>query len=285
MSKYGVIGLAVVLVGPMLYQCINLCVDYYNEPVTTNNNVVDVDQSTFLSKLQFCFDKYNTMNYTTAQLMGLNETHLYFLQNYFFFNRTVLVPDGHFDNLTNETSIETFMRRLFVAWDEMEYDTIRITEVAINSTNPMEFWNLNQPSNFVPFRLSHFDKIDASTIVGPYTDQPSWVMCYDIPTLKKPGYNDYVFFYFNFSVNRERPAGFNFAAISPYIGDANVFDADELRTLDYVKDRAKYMEFLYNSYIVSIKKWTILNKRNRSCIEEDDRKVFFNSSCTEWNAW
>lgn len=97
-------------------------------------------------------------------------------------HRTTLVPLGSFKELANETSIEAYMYRLLDVWDEIEREIIRITEVTLNSTSPMEYWNLNQPNNFADLRLQYFDNIETSDIVGPYTNQPSFRICYDIPT-------------------------------------------------------------------------------------------------------
>lgn len=273
-SKIALVSLTLALVGGMIFQCTNLCIDFYNQPVTTSVQMAEVDQIAFLPKLQFCFIHSNMMNITRAHLMGLNDVHRYYLQTFFIslnhLNRTRMVPVGLFDNFGNETKFEIYMYRLFDAWNEIESEVIRIAEIAINSSNPMEFWDFSKKNNIVPMRLSNGTIIASGA--GPYTSPSSWDVCYDIPSAASDQ-KDAVQFDFKFSVNREFAIGMGFAYISPYVGDAIVFDDDEFIMLDYAKDHTKYLTLSRNSYAVRIKKWSMLNIRNRSCIEDEELLV------------
>lgn len=278
-GNFPLISLTVVLVGPMLYQCIKLCIAYYEQPVTTNIDVRDVNQSSFLSKLQFCFQSGNMMNIIKAQSMGLNDSHQIYLQNYFLLkDQKKLIPANLFDNFTNQISFDFYMQRLFIAWSEIESETVRIAQRVINSSNLMEFWNLNQPNNLVAVRFIDGRIIDMSTIVGPYTPHPSWGICYDIPSSPYPDSDDFVQFNFNFSVDRENVAGSAF--LSLYIGYGVVFHSNELTKIDYINDSMKYTTYLENWYTVGIKKFIALNRRNKKCVEDvEDNQVFFIYCC------
>lgn len=63
-------------------------------------------------------------------------------------------------------------------------------------------------------------------------------------------------------MSREYTISSSFAFISQYVDDGNVFEVEEKRPLDFVTDPAKQIMRLCNFYIVGIKQWITLNKRN-----------------------
>lgn len=267
--------LIVVLLVPMLYQCIVLWIEYYDEPATTNIDIRNNNQSSFLSKLQFCFAENNMMNFSRAKSIGLNESHQYYLQTYFITpNQTKFLTPDFFNDFPNQTSWDAHLQRLFAAWDKIELDIIWIAGTVLNSSNPMEFWNMNQPNNIAPVRFND-PNFNVSMIVGPYTPQSSWEICYDIPSSPMPEINNYVQFNFKLSVNRKNMVGTTFATFSPYIGGGVVFDSEESIPINYDTDSTKYMTRLENWYIVGSKKWTAMNKRNSYCIEDQEVLLCF----------
>lgn len=269
-ANYAFISLMVILVGLMLFQCIGLCVDYYNQPVTTNIYVDDVEQIAFMPNLQFCFTRRHLLNFTRAQLLGLNESHQYYLLNYFVFtgSQSKMIPAGQFDD-TNQTSLEAYASKLFDGWSKIEDDLVRAAETFLNSNSPMEFWNLNQMNNVAPLRFN-YDRINTSAIFGPYTTTSSLLICYDIPSFRVPDRNDSVRFKFDFSIYRANAIGSSFAYVTPYRGDARVFEDDEYYAVDYAKDPDKQLTSLWIEHSVSIKKWAGIDRRSRKCIKDDE---------------
>lgn len=272
MSNFVLISLTVVLVGLMLFQCVGLCIDFYNQPVTTSIFIENLNQQKFFSTLQFCFFDQKLMNLTKAEkIFGLNKFHQAFLLNYFIFNPNNSIPVQKFE--TNETSLEIYLEILFGIWEKTENEIFRIAEIVFNSKNPMEFWNLNQPNNLVALRLKNQNdfNLNYSTVVGPYTTPPRFRICFDIPSAPVDDENnDSIRFDFLFSINPKFSVGSSFADFTPYRSEGKVFDFDEYTALNYVKDPAKQLRSLQNSYSLSFKKWIALDRRTQRCIKDEE---------------
>lgn len=266
------ICLTVVLFILMFWQCGDLCIHYYHQPVTTNTFVDFVNTSDFLFTMQLCFTRRHLMNISKAELFGLNKSHQVYLLNYFIYVESSWMTSivSQF-NLTNETSLETYIYTLIDGWNKIETEVVHTAKTFLNSSNPMEFWNFNQSNNLTPLRFHEaHGYIDTASLVGPYTTPPSWYICYEFPSSPVNDLKNSVEFMFNFSINRKEAVGSSFAYFSPYRGNSRVFDDDDYTAVQYVKDSAKYLSYLRILRSVKITKWIALNRRRRPCIEVDE---------------
>lgn len=260
------------LIGPMLYQCVKLCIEFFDEPLTTNIFVQDVNQSSFLSKLQICFHRENMMNITRAKNFRLQDSHQFYLQNFFHpRDQKNFTPKYLFDNFSTEISFEFEILKIFDFWDGIENEIVTLAENFLNSSNLMEFWNFNNPENLLPVRFAK-NFVDTKKIFGPYVAQPSWGICYDIPPSSISDFKDFVQFNFNYSTNCEQKMAGGSVFFSFYIGDSVVFESNELKMIEFDKDSKKCISDLENVYTVDIKKFIALNKRNKKCIEDKEVK-------------
>lgn len=177
-SNILLIILVAVVVGSMFYQCVKVCIDFYDQPVTTNIYIDDVNQVKLFPTFQFCFTLYHAMNLSKADFLNLNESHRDYLLSYFDLSSSIrlirdIMPEEKLAekfNQTNQTSFQVYIDALFYEWDRIEEEIIQIAGTALNSTNPMEFWNHSKPNNIVAMKfLDPNSNSNVSGTIGLYS--------------------------------------------------------------------------------------------------------------------
>lgn len=264
--------ITIILVGLMIFQCGQLCLNFYEEAVTTNIFVDEIDQKDFLSSIQFCVSPKFLTNITKLQNLGLNQTHRYFLMNYFIIPSDFsMIPEQIFDfsKNPNQNSFDFALKGIFSAFDRVEKELIEIAKKNFNSSNPMEFLNFNQEKNILSLKFFN-EKTNSSQIIdGPFITPPKTKLCYEVSTTPLDSYFASAEFSFNISVDNKNEVEICPGSFSAYLSEGAVFDNHEYIAIDCVKLTGNQITSMIIDYSVSVNKWETLSRRNRGCIPNE----------------